>query len=366
MSDATDLTAFKTTALANNDMFAKMMAETDNLANTGGNTRRISIRGGRFREIVGGEQIRVNSSGSMDVVILRISGINRTYFDGPYDADKSEAPACWSTNQETPSADVPDETRQSPSCRDCKMNIKGSGQGDSRACRFSIRTAICLPDNFDNVYQFQIPATSIFGEAKGAQMPIQAYAKYLKANGLAMAALVTQMSFDEDSETPKLYFKPVRPLDEEELSLAVEAYGTEAAETAATLTVFKKDAADAEDKPKPKPEPKPKPKPEPETVAADDGKDDGEDDDADAEAAATARKAARAKARAAEDAADDAEAEAQAKAKAKAKANATAALADDTDTVEDAEIADEPKKVARKKPSAKADAAVAEVLSGWD
>lgn len=319
MSDATDLTAFKTAAMANNDMFAKMMAETDNLANTGGTSRRISIRGGRFREIVGGEQIRVNSSGAMDVVILRISGINRTYFDGPYDPEKSEAPSCWSTNQETPSADVPDETRQASSCRDCKMNIKGSGQGDSRACRFSIRTAICLAGDFENVYQFQIPATSIFGEAKGSQMPIQAYAKYLKANDLAMAALVTKMSFDEDSETPKLYFKPVRPLDEEELALAVEAYGTEAAETAASLTVFKRDAEGEgeEAKPKPKAKAKPKPKPKPTPVEAE------------------------------EEGEEEVEEEAE-------------------EEVEEAEIVEEPKKVARKKPAAKADAAIEEALSGWD
>ena len=355
MSDATDLTAFKTTALSNNDMFAKMMAETDNLASTGGTTRRISIRGGRFREIVGGEQIRVNSSGSMDVVILRISGINRTYFEGTYDADKSEAPACWSTNQETPSADVPAETRQASACRDCKMNIKGSGQGDSRACRYSIRTAICLAGDFENVYQFQIPATSIFGEAKGSSMPIQAYARYLKANGLAMAALVTTMSFDEDSETPKLYFKPARPLDEEELALAVEAYGTEAAETAATLTVYKKD--DGEDGKKPESKAKTEPKPEPKAKPSDD-----EDDDEAEAAAAKARKEARAKARAKA----EAEEEAAAAARAKAKARAKAAESDSASDVDDGETVDEPKKVSKKKPTVKADAAVQEALSGWD
>ena len=323
MTNSTDLTAFNvaSTAMANSDLFAKMMAETDALANTGGSVPRISIKGGRFREIVGGEQVRVNSSGSMDVVILRISGINRTYFEGAYDPEKSTPPACWSTNQETPSADVPEETRQAPSCRDCPMNIRGSGTGDSRACRYSIRTAICLAGNLDTVYQFQIPATSIFGEAKGGDMAIQAYARYLKANGLAMAALVTKMTFDIDSETPKLYFSPVRPLTEEELEQAVASYGSDAAESAVTLTVFKKP-------------------------------DDDDDDEAPA-AKPTAKAAAATRAKAAA-------------AKANPAPEPEVEDGDDEDGVEDAEIVPEPKKVSAKKKAPEADAAIADALSGWD
>ena len=322
MTKSTDLTAFNVagTAMANSDLFAKMMAETDALANTGGSVPRISIKGGRFREIVGGEQVRVNSSGFMDVVILRISGINRTYFEGAYDPEKSTAPACWSTNQETPSADVPEETRQAPSCRDCPMNIKGSGTGDSRACRYSIRTAICLAGDLDTVYQFQIPATSIFGEAKGGDMAIQAYARYLKANGLAMAALVTKMTFDVDSETPKLYFSPVRPLTEEELEQAVASYGSDAAENAVTLTVFKT-PEDGDKAPAAQP-----------TAKA---------------AAATRAKAAAATAKPAPEPEEEVETGAE-------------------DDVEDAEIVPEPKKVSAKKKAPEADAAIADALSGWD
>lgn len=236
MSNELDL--FKTTALATNSLFSQMMEETTKLAGGGGGqSRRISIRGGRFREIVNGEQLRVNSSGSMNVVILRASGINRTYYAGAYDPENPTPPACWSTDSEKPAPEVTDAGRQSANCRTCPMNVRGSGQGESRACRFSVRLAICVEGDYGTIYEMQLPATSIFGEAKNNRMPIQAYARYLKANGLGMAALVTQMYFDEDSETPKLFFKPLRPLDEDELESVLEAYNSDEAQKAVTMTV---------------------------------------------------------------------------------------------------------------------------------
>ena len=119
------------------------------------------------------------------------------------------------------------------------MNIKGSGQGDSRACRFSQRLAITLEGKPDEVYQLQLPATSIFGEAKGNNMGMQAYARFLQAHNTPHIAVVTEMRFDENSETPKLHFKPIRGLEEEELIAAVAARDSEDAKKAVTMTVSK-------------------------------------------------------------------------------------------------------------------------------
>lgn len=240
----TDLSLFKNTALSLNEKFQRMMEDTNRIAGMGRTSRRISIRGGRFREIIGGDQQRVNSSGSMNVVIIRASRISRTYYEGTYDPEKTTPPRCWSADSDKPSDDVPAAQRMSSKCSTCPMNVKGSGAtGTGRACRFSMRLAVCIEGNLDTVYQMQLPATSIFGEVKNQKMGMQAYAKFLKANDLMMAGLVTQMYFDEDSETPKLFFKPVRPLDDEELNAVAETYDTDDAQQAIEMTVYQADAS---------------------------------------------------------------------------------------------------------------------------
>jgi hypothetical protein len=50
-------------------------------------------------------------------------------------------------------------------------------------------------------------------------MPLQAYAHFLKNHDTSAIAVVTQIYFDANSERPKLFFKPVRPLEEEELQV---------------------------------------------------------------------------------------------------------------------------------------------------
>jgi hypothetical protein len=53
-------------------------------------------------------------------------------------------------------------------------------------------------------------------------MPLQAYAKFLGSHGLPITAVVTEMRFDTQSATPKLTFKAVRPLEEDEMKTAQE------------------------------------------------------------------------------------------------------------------------------------------------
>lgn len=236
----TDLSTFKGNALVSSDLFKKLMGLNKSLSG-GGDSRRISIRGGRFREIIGGEQVRVNSSGSMNIVVLSASPIGRTYYEGTYDTENPTPPVCWSQDGEKPAPEVAADKRKSDQCRTCPMNVKGSGQGNSRACRFSARLAVALEGQYDKVYQLSIPATSLFGAANNGNMPMQAYAKFLTANETPMLAVVTQMYFDEDSETPKLFFRPVRPLDEAELTQAIELAEHEDVERAITLTVSQRD-----------------------------------------------------------------------------------------------------------------------------
>jgi hypothetical protein len=80
-------------------------------------------------------------------------------------------------------------------------------------------------------------------------MGMQAYAKYLRAHKTPSIAVVTQIYFDESSATPKLYFKPVRPLTEEELQEAVKLKDTDEAHRAITMTVAQTDKVQAAETP---------------------------------------------------------------------------------------------------------------------
>lgn len=268
-----DMTLFEGgNSLVSSDLFKQLQDVDDNLSggSNSNRSRRISLRGGRFRQIVGGEQINIKNDGFLNVVIVNAAKLSRTYYSGSYDAENPSAPTCWSPDTQKPSSDVPKDQMQASRCMECPQNIKGSGQGETKACRFSQRVAVCLEGDMETVYQLSLPATSIFGDAKNGKMGMQAYVKHLKAHKTPSIAVVTTMAFDENSDTPKLFFKAARPLTEEELHEAVKAKDSAEAIDAITLTVsqadgvqarggvVKDDEVDIYDLPQSEPEPQPK------------------------------------------------------------------------------------------------------------
>ena len=207
----------------------------------GGGGKRISIKGGVFRLLVDGKQVAAIDERFLDVVIVNAAPkIGRTFYMKAYDGDAPSAPDCWSADGEKPDASAANP--QSKTCATCPQNVKGSGNGESRACRFSQRLAVVLANDIDgDVMQLQLPATSIFGREEGDQRPLQAYARFLAAQGVSPETLVTRMKFDTGSEAPKLVFKPMRWLTEEEYASAVEQGQTEDAKRAVTMTVAQTD-----------------------------------------------------------------------------------------------------------------------------
>jgi hypothetical protein len=120
------------------------------------------------------------------------------------------------------------------------MNVKGSGQGDSKACRFSQRLAVVLANDIGgDVMQLQLAATSIFGKEEGDKRPLQAYARYLAAQNINPETLVTQLRFDTKAAVPKLFFKPVRWLEDDEYAVAVKKGESTEAKMAVTMSVAK-------------------------------------------------------------------------------------------------------------------------------
>ena len=211
-------------------------------------SRRISIKGGVFREYIGGKEYRVSEERSMNVVIVKAAPkVSRIYYAGSYSEGEAVSPTCWSSDSQRPDEKVKD--KQSATCLTCPQNIKGSGQGDSRACRYQQRLAVVIDGeiNKEEVYQLVLPPTSVFGDGEKGKLPLQAYARHLKNHGTPITGVVTEMRFDTASPTPKLVFKPVRPVSEEEFEIIQQLKDSDEAIKAITLTVAQTDGV--KDKP---------------------------------------------------------------------------------------------------------------------
>ena len=226
--------------------------------------KRISIKGGVFRLISDGKEVAAIEERYLDVVVVNAAQkISRTYYGEAYDPDTPAAPSCWSAD-----GDKPDPTAnepQSTTCANCPQNIKGSGQGESRACRFNQRLAVVLANDMEgDVLQLTLPAQSIFGKEEGENRPLQAYARWLAAQGIGPDMVVTRMKFDTKAQSPKLFFKPMRWLTDEEHEACVKQGQTSDATKAITMTVAQVDKVEKpialEGKP---PAPKAKGKPAP-------------------------------------------------------------------------------------------------------
>ena len=217
----------------------------------GGGSKRISIEGGVWRLLVNGKEIAQKEERNLNVVIVAASSkVARTYYAGTYKKGVSAPPDCWSANGDYPDKSV--EAPQATGCANCPQNIKGSGQGDGRACRFSQRIAVVLDNDIGgDVFQLVLPSTSIFGEGEAGKWPLQMYAKMIGAKGVPITAVVTEMRFDTASSTPKITFKPVRFLESNEIQTAIEQGKSTEAIKAITMTVAKaKDDAPALEAPK--------------------------------------------------------------------------------------------------------------------
>ena len=215
---------------------------TKALAGGGGGSKRISLRGGVFRMVVGGEEVAKNENRSMNVVIVNAAKeVSRTFYAKAYNPSQdATAPDCWSADGQKPDASI--EEPQHHNCAECPQNIKGSGQGDTRACRFSRRLALALADDLEgDIFQLVLPSKSIFGKGDLDHMPFEQYAKYVGSQGYNLNTLITEMKFDSDSDNPKLTFRPVNFLSKEQWESAKRQGETLSAKNAITMTVAQTD-----------------------------------------------------------------------------------------------------------------------------
>ena len=211
---------------------------TANITGSSVTAKRISIRGGKFRLMVNGKEVEKSNQDALDVVIVNASPhVHRMYFSKAYvPGEKMPPPSCWSSDSQKPDDAVVE--KQAETCLACPQNIKGSGANGTKACRFSRRIAVVRADDMNGeVYQMTLPAQSIFGNGTKDCKPLHEYTDYVRANNQNLMSVVSRMSFDMDSSSTKIGFKPIRILSDEEYDVCLAKSKSDDSKRAIELTV---------------------------------------------------------------------------------------------------------------------------------
>lgn len=203
--------------------------------------RRIQLNtNGTFKRIVNGEVVGKPLKGEMEIIVVNtLEKVSRVFYANEYDPDAAPAaPDCWSN-----AGDLPEEgakNKQSKSCATCPQNVVGSGsKGKGRACRYQRRLAVLVPgDPAGDLYQFNVPAKSLFGKGVGNVHPFESYYKYLAANSFSLDEVVTKVAYNDEAETMELQFSPTRELTDEEIELVAEARQRPEAVSYTVITAF--------------------------------------------------------------------------------------------------------------------------------
>jgi hypothetical protein len=189
----------------------------------------ISFRGKTWRVRKGGEESNyVDADGdavqSIEVVILRANPRpSKLYYDKAYVEGDATPPKCWSADGIKPDKGVPEP--QSKTCQSCPHNEWGSKitpQGTkTRACSDSRRLAVAflheIEEKGEDAHKLllRVPAASL--------NPLKDYAeKVLAPKGALYFAVVTKIGFDVNAQFPKLTFKALRFLTDEEAEIVVK------------------------------------------------------------------------------------------------------------------------------------------------
>lgn len=221
-------------------------------------SRRIQTNtNGTFKRIINGEQIGNAVRGEMNLIIVgALPKVSRIFYKEKFDPNKEATlPNCWSNLGDKPEDTAKDA--QHPNCADCPQNTKGSGDTGGRACRFQRRVSVLVEgDDSGDVYQFNIPAKSLFGKGSGNIHPFESYVKFLLANGESPDNVVTNVSFDANADTMELLFTPLRNVSDEEYELVVAAQSKPETKMYTMITVAQTDGVTKQpaiDPPKAKP-----------------------------------------------------------------------------------------------------------------
>lgn len=164
---------------------------------------------------------------SIEVVMVKANAaLSKIYYEKAYEEGDNEAPVCWSVDGQRPDPSVQDPVNDT--CASCPNNVWGSkitpSGSKTKLCSDSRRTTVAfVPDLVKNgaeasVCLLRIPAASLGNLKEYAEKQLHGYPYY---------AVLTRISFDTNASYPKLVFRPVRTLNDDECAAVAELQNTD-------------------------------------------------------------------------------------------------------------------------------------------
>ncbi len=217
---------------------------TDNLSDltegTSGGFGVMSIRGSRWRIKSGGEETVVTGPdgdpvASVPVVLVKASAaVSKLFYEKNYEEGDDNPPDCFSLDGESP--DPTASNPQAGRCATCPQNQWGSRITDSgtkaKNCSDIRRVAVVPAARKPEEADANILANEQYGGPMLLRIPPASLKDMVKFSNLLKSkygknynAIVTLIGFDTQVSYPKLTFKAVRHLTEEEKAKVVEFYG---------------------------------------------------------------------------------------------------------------------------------------------
>jgi hypothetical protein len=146
---------------------------------------------------------------SIQVVITDSGTLSRSYYNAEGKIN------CWSFGCDFPDTKVPEATKQATRCLDCEQSIKRGNTNRGAPCKFFTKIKVAFPSkNF--LYELRLGALSLFSKEDN-RMNLYKYIKHLEHNRESIGSVLTEIYFVPHYNIYKTYFKPVRPLTEDEL-----------------------------------------------------------------------------------------------------------------------------------------------------
>lgn len=186
----------------------------------------LSFRGKVWRMKKGGEeQALLDENGdprpSIELILVKGSPrLSKIYYATGYEEGSTEPPTCFSMDGTRPDPSV--QEKQSDLCATCPHNVWGSKitpQGTkTKRCADARRLAVAGTGDLTNNLGKPDQVTPMLLRIPGASLaPLKEYAeRTLGARGYNYFAVVTRLGFDTSTSYPKLTFRPVRVLTEQE------------------------------------------------------------------------------------------------------------------------------------------------------
>lgn len=238
------------------DVLRNSVGADDLSAGTSGMFSVVSFRGKTWRIKWQGEEHPIlddkgDPVASIEVVIVKGSPvISKNYYAGAYVEGAADAPDCLSIDGVAP--DPSSLSPQSKTCATCPQNVFGSRVTNAgkrvKACQDNRRLAVVpardiLNENFGGPMLLRVPTMSL--------ADLATYGKGMAMKGYPYNAIVTRVGFDMDAAYPKLTWRAVRPLTDEEAEQVKEVLAGDVVHKVLADSEFAGTPASSPDEPAP-------------------------------------------------------------------------------------------------------------------